>query len=189
MEVKMLNKTKWHVRRWLERLTWPWLAAGGLLAFAAGFYFSMVEPADTDQEATRQKLLALQQEIRRTDHTDAKSVKSAGLAQLAVFYQFFPSERSIPDWMEMILAAASKHNLTLPEGKYQVSHDKTSKLQRYQITLPVKGTYPNLRSFINEVLTGIPIASLDNVKFLRQKIGEDTVESTVLFTLYLGRAS
>lgn len=177
------------MRRWLGRLTWPWLAAGSLLAFGAGFYFSVVDPARDDLAAMRRNLLALQQEIRRADYAPARPVQPAASTQLAQFYQFFPSERSLPDWMDKIFAAAGENELTLVQGEYQVSRESSGKLLRYQVTLPLKGTYPNIRGFIDGVLSEVPIASLDNVKFERQKIGENKVEATVSLTLYVGRES
>ena len=39
MDMTSLKIARWHMRRWLGRMTWPWMAAGGLLAFAAGFLF------------------------------------------------------------------------------------------------------------------------------------------------------
>jgi hypothetical protein len=165
------------------------LAAGGLLAFGAGFYLSMLGPALHEVDAMNHRLLESQEEARMTEHANSKLTQLATPAQLVAFYKFFPSERSIPDWVEKISATAAKNKLVLRQGEYQVIRDKTSKLLLYQVTLPVKGTYPNLRGFIDDVLTEIPMASIDNVKFERQKIGDDALLSTVTLTLHLGTES
>lgn len=186
MEMKLRkNIALWHVRRWIGRLTWPWLAAGGLLAFGAGFHLSMLYPASRELQAMQIKLQVLQEEAHAAAHDGNKLKQLTTPGQLAEFYKFFPPERSIPDWIEKISATAAKNKLILRRGEYQVTRDKNSKLLLYQITLPVKGTYPNLRGFIDDVLIQIPSASLDNVKFERQKIGEDALLSTVLLTLHL----
>lgn len=190
MDTKFLNRPGWQMRCWLQRLTWPWLAAGCLLAFGAGFYFSMVEPVRNDLQDARRDLLALQDEIRLAGQSAAGSVQPAAQKNgLAEFYKFFPSERSIPDWMEKIVAAAAKNNLTLSQGDYQITRDKTGKLLGYHLALPVKGGYPSIRGFVASVLADVSIASLDNVKFERQKIGDNAVEATVLLTLHLGSES
>lgn len=189
MDSKTLNKIKWYARRGLAQLTWPWLVACGLLAFFIGFYFSLVEPARDEAAAMRHKLLALQQEISSGKHLNARMKEVSVSTRLVTFYKLFPPESSLPDWMEKILAVAVKNELTLRHGEYQVSRDKSGKLLRYQVTLPVKGTYLKIRGFIDGVLTEVPIASLDNVKFERQKIGDVVVEATVLLTIYLGRES
>ena len=189
MDMTRLRIAGWHVRRWQGRMTWPWLAAGGLLAFAAGFYLSMVAPVQDEVKAMDHKLLALQEETRMAEHGNARLTRLATPAQLLAFYRFFPPERSIPDWIEKISKAATKNKLNLRQGEYQVIRDKNSKLLLYRVTLPVKGTYPNLRGFIDDVLREVPIASLDNVKFERSKIGEGALVSTVMLTLHLGSES
>jgi hypothetical protein len=179
----------WHMRRWIGRMTWSWVTAGALLAFAAGFYLSMVYPVSHDLQTMQDRLHALQEEARAAQHSDNKLKQLTAPGQLAAFYKFFPPERSIPDWAEKISATAAKNKLVLRQGEYQVIRDKNSKLLLYQIMLPVKGTYPNLRGFIDDVLREIPSASLDNVKFERQKIGEDALVSIVLLTLHLESGS
>lgn len=185
MDITTLKKARWNMRRWMVRMTWPWLVAGGLLAFAAGFYFSMVQSALNEVEMRSHRLHALQEEARTAEHPESRLTQLTTPKQLMAFYGFFPPERSIPDWIEKISNAAAKNRLYLRQGEYQVIRDKSSKLLLYQVMLPVKGTYPNLRSFIDEVLTEVPIASLDNVKFERQKIGDDALVSTVMITLHL----
>ncbi|ADE12056.1 type 4a pilus biogenesis protein PilO [Sideroxydans lithotrophicus] len=185
MDVISLKEAKWHIRRWLGRMTWPWMVAGGLLAFAAGFYLSMVAPALNEVGAMNHRFQELQEEARMAEHANSKLTRLASPAQLAAFYKFFPSERSIPDWVEKISDAAAMNKLVLRQGEYQVIHDKISRLLLYRVTLPVKGSYPNLRGFIDDVLTEVPIASLDNVKFERQKIGDEALVSTVILTLHL----
>jgi hypothetical protein len=190
MDLKLQkNIALWHTRRWTGHLTWPWLVAGGLLALAAGLYLSVVYPVSRDLQAMQGRLRDLQEEARAAEHGESKLKQLTTPGQLAAFYKFFPPERSIPDWIEKISATAAKNKLILRQGEYQVTRDKNSKLLLYQITLPVKGSYPSLRGFIDDVLTEIPCASLDNVKFERQKIGEDALVSTVLLTLHLESAS
>jgi len=189
MDMTSIKIARWHMRRWLQRMTWPWLASGALLAFASGFYLSMVAPAQHEVDSMNRKLVALREEVRVAEHSNARLTQLATPAQLAAFYKFFPSERNIPDLIEKISAAAAKNKLNLRQGEYQVIRDKNSKLMLYQVMLPVKGNYPNLRGFIDDVLTEIPVASLDTVKFERQKIGDEALISTVMLTLHLGNES
>lgn len=189
MDMTTLKMAGWHLRLWKGRMTWPWLVAGGLLAFGGGLYFSVVAPAQDELEAMQSRLLALREEARAAEHAKSKLTQLSTPSQLAAFYKFFPSERSIPDWIEKISGAAARNHLNLNQAEYQVIRDKTSKLLLYQVTLPVKASYPNLRGFIGDVLAGIPIASLDNVKFERKKIDDEALVCTVLLTLHLERES
>ena len=189
MDMSMLIKARWYMRLWTGRLTWPWLAAGSLLAFSTGFYLSTVVPMSDEVTGMRHKLSSLEAEMRMAEHANAKLTQLATPAQLEMFYKFFPSERSIPDWIEKINNMAARNQLVSRQGEYQVIREKSSRLLLYQVTLPVKGTYPHLRGFIDQVLRDVPFASLDNVKFERQKIGDEALVSTVMITLHLERES
>ncbi len=189
MDMTPFKIARWHMRRWAGQLTWSWMAAGAVLAFCTGFYLSVVHPARSNVDALQSRLLALQEEVRATEHADAKLTQLATPRQLVAFYKYFPPERNIPDLIEKISGVAARNKLVLRQAEYQVVSDKAGKLLMYQITLPVKGAYPNLRGFIENVLSEIPVASLDNVKFERQKIGDEALVSTVQLTLHLGRES
>lgn len=185
MDRKAIIRVRWYIRRWLGRLTWPWMAAGVVMAMTLGFSFSVLQPASDELNGSRTRLLALQQEIRLAEHT----AKPAESSQLTMFYQSFPSEHKLPDAMEKLIAAAANKDLLLPQGEYQVSSEKIGMLLHYQVTLPIKGPYPKIRAFLDQVLTEVPNASLDKVKFERQKVGDSAVDATVMFTLHQGRDS
>ena len=56
---------------------------------------------------------------------------------------------------------------------------------RHQILLPVKGGYSEIRQFCEKTLRTLPFASLDDLSFKRETIGEAELESSLRFTLYL----
>ena len=74
----------------------------------------------------------------------------------------------------------------LEQGDYRLASGKGDKIERYQITLPVRGSYAQIRKFIGRLLADLPTASLDGVSFQRQKISDPQVESQIKFTLYRG---
>jgi hypothetical protein len=57
-------------------------------------------------------------------------------------------------------------------------------LLRYQITLPVKGSYASIRGFLRRVLRDIPSLSLDGIAIQRQNVGDEAVEVQIRFSLY-----
>jgi len=54
------------------------------------------------------------------------------------------------------------------------------------VTFPVRGTYAQVRGFVNAVLDAVPAAALDEITLKRQAIGDQNLEARVRFTLYLG---
>lgn len=189
MERPTLNAMRFYVSHWASRLSWPWMAVMGLLVFSGGIFFSVIKPAQGELDTLRQHLLSLQKQVNNSAKTTAMPTRATSPTQLAVFYHYFPDEQSLPDWLEKILGAADENELVLTEGDYHIARDKIGKLQRYQIRLPINGSYLNIRKFLSKVLSDLPASSLDSVKFERQKIGDSGVAATIELTLYFGRTS
>ena len=53
----------------------------------------------------------------------------------------------------------------------------------------IKGTYPQLRGFVAEVLEKVPAAGLEDVVIKREAIGVPTLDAQLRFVVYLGGAS
>jgi hypothetical protein len=168
-------------RRGLKLLGWPGVAGVGLLVFCGAAYLSAVAPAHRAMEQAHQRALLLQGKTGR----EGGGLRTAPDEQLAAFYKFFPSGMSEPDWLEQIYQAAKEQDLALDRGDYRPVRERVGRLTRYQVTLPVRGSYPQIRKFLAAVLSEVPIVSLDGVDFARQKIGEDTVEARVRLSLFL----
>jgi Tfp pilus assembly protein PilO len=174
------------ILRRLRWLGWPVLGALGVALLAAGFYLTAVRPASHALEALQGEL-----DDARTQHRllAQRSVRQSPRLQLASFYQTFPAATTAPNLLERIYVVARANNLELLRGDYRIIRSGPSRLARYQLTLPLTGSYPDIRGFLDEVLSAVPTASLDKVAFERQKIGETTVQVTVRLTLYLRGAA
>jgi Tfp pilus assembly protein PilO len=105
--------------------------------------------------------------------------------QLANFYHFFPNFAATPDLLEKLYSAAEASGIVLEQGDYRRVSSKEDKLESYQVTLPVRGSYPAVRKFLGRVLADLPTISLDSISFQRQKIGDTIVETQIKLTLYL----
>jgi hypothetical protein len=157
-----------------------------LLAGAAAFHFSAVQPA---QEAAAELQWRRTQLAKRADNPAPASAAAApGAAQIDRFMGFFPSLDSTPDWLRTLYAVAERERLELLQGSYRLSEDRVLNLAQYRITLPVRGSYPQIRRFIGGALDEIPALSLENVVFQREKIGDGAVEAKIGLTLHLRSA-
>ena len=109
--------------------------------------------------------------------------------QLAAFYRIFPSEHDATDWIGKIAAIAQRDGLALQQAEYKAERDKTGKLTRFQMSLPLKGEYQTIRRFLSDLRAEIPIVSLEQVQFERQKVGDPLVDAKVRLVIFLGKAS
>lgn len=169
------------IRRRLQWLGWPAIAALAVAIFTAGVQFGLARPAQHELSSLQHSVAALRSQLALS----GASVRQNPRVQLVRFYQSFPPGGSVPDSLELIYAIARANHLELTEGDYRISQRKHGQLSEYQLTLPIKGSYPSIRDFLNTVLSQLPSASLDNVAFERPKIGEPAVQVTVHLTLYL----
>jgi hypothetical protein len=160
--------------------------AGGfglaLLFGAAVFYFSAVRPAQED-------FGAMQRRFARAERLAPNPRASATSSPMEQFIEFFPPLDSAPRWLKSVYSIAEREKLELLQGTYRVSEDPALMIARYRISLPVRGSYLQIRRFIAGTLDQVPIASLEGVVFQREKVSDGAVEANVTFTLHLRAAT
>lgn len=180
----MMAKFFWYAQAGLKRLGWLGVAGLGLLAFCLAFYVSALLPAQASLAELQAQTNSLRARQSQSQTSQAKEVRPE--TQLAAFYGFFPNTGATPDLLEKLFDAAQEANVALDQGEYRLVSGKGDKIARYQVTLPVHGSYPQIRKFIGLVLVELPAASLDGVSFQRQKVSDTVVESQIKLTLHLG---
>jgi hypothetical protein len=178
-----MTRLQWTLKRWFIVLRWPGWLGLALLAFAAVFYAAGVQPA-------KKRLHGLDQEAAELTRKSGGRALAAepigGRGQLANFYAFFPAGPSLPDVMAQLERAAMQHDLLLEQGEYRLFREQDFRLARYQITLPVRGSYTDVRGFVNEVLDTVPAVALEELTLKREAVDEPELEAKVRFTLFLG---
>ena len=168
-----------------ERLGWPGVLGLGLLVFIAGFYFSAFRPEQMRVEDLRKQVAKLADRRTRAAAEEPKTASE----KLNAFYGYLPPSNQIADLLEKIYGAADRQKLRLEQGEYRAVKDNVTKLTHYQVMLPVRGTYPQVRKFVAAALAEVPNLSLESIQFERQKIGDATVDAKVKLVLYLGPRS
>lgn len=180
-----MTRRGWLWRRWRRAVGWPGLAGSGLLVLAALFYVLAVLPDRLGLEGVRQQVAAA-----RTRATAPASAGPRGVeARLAAFYNGFPARDSARAWLEKIYAAGNATALNLERGEYKLSVDRNSRLLTYEINLPVRGSYVQIREFVRTVLDGIPTIALRDLQMKRATIGDPGLEAQIRFVLYLREAA
>lgn len=169
-------------RRAMASLAWPGILGLALLLLTAGVYWYQVQPKTTRLAQLKQNSISLKLRIDQV----AKSgiPETSDQEELNKFYGFFVGT-SLSDWLKKLYAAAAAQQLVLEQGEYRITPSKNGKLARYQITLPVKGNYLQIRQFVAQALNEVPIAALEEINFKRETIGATEVEARIKLTLFL----
>ena len=175
-----------HFSRGVASLGLQGILGLGLLVFIGGFYFSALYPEQLRLADMRQEIAKARSE--RSARADAAAPNSPA-DRLAAFYGVFPKPRDLPDLLEKVFAAAKQQTLKLEQGEYRVVRDNAGGLNQFQLTLPVRGSYPQIRKFVDGALIDVPTLSLDSIQFERQKVGDASVDAKVKLVVYLGQRS
>ncbi|MDP3167041.1 MAG: hypothetical protein Q8N06_16520 [Hydrogenophaga sp.] len=169
-----------HLAFLLHRHGWP--AAVGLLLMA-----SIWPLAHFGADAARAQVRALQQaqvaeRARQARQPDPKVDQATRLAE---FEAGLPQSAGALQAVRHIHRSAAEHDVVLSTGEYRLVSEPGGRLQRYQITLPAVGTYPDLRAWMADVLNELPTVALDELSLKRNAVGEPQVQARVRWSFYL----
>lgn len=110
-------------------------------------------------------------------------------ATLKTFYRFLPAEPDAPVQVSSIFSAASDNGIDLDKVEYALTHDPVAGFSRYQVILPLSGTYTDIRHFVIDLLNTMPALAINELSFKREDAHSQEVEARLRLTIYLGRAS
>ncbi len=96
----------------------------------------------------------------------------------------FPPQAAVPDELERLFRLAGEQQLQLLQGDYRLEK-QGDLLQVYRVSLPLKGSYAQVRAFVATALNAMPYLALDSIRFERQRVGDASVETRVKFSLFL----
>lgn len=173
----------WRLRRLGRGLDWAMTLALGLVAFNAAFYFSAVAPVVSQASELRAEMARLR--ASTADSTQQAAVVHDPAADLGAFYATLARPAQIPDLLRRLHRAAADQGLVVEQGEYRPVPDPDGRLVRYQILLPARGTYPEVRRFLAQASRTVPALALEGVAFQRQQIGDEMLEAQIKFTLFV----
>ena len=150
----------------------------GVLLFCLPFYFSALRPAERELDAKR----AASERSRVRGPVRPIALDSRA-DQLERFYTLFPPLERLGGELERLYGLARGSGLELLQGEYRVEK-RPAGLVAYRITLPVRGSYSQVRSFAGAVLTKMPIASIDGLRFERKKSADAQLDAQLKLTVY-----
>jgi hypothetical protein len=172
-------------RVWRQARTWGWPLAAGIAGLAAAAVVSLVavprvrrESQDVAADADRAARRALHaaggaQDARRTESAPEH------------FRAAFPGVDARQSRVAALLELAARHSLALHRSEFQLSRDKGSGLLRYSVTMPLAGTYAQLRGFVEEALAADAALSLDRMRLRRTSPGAPDIEADLTWSFYM----
>ena len=175
---RLLVQARWQA----SKLTTIGKIGAGLLMLAFVFFMAAISPQNEELEKLAKKAASLQQQTRLKS---GESVRLDDNQALQVFYDFFPNIDSSPYWIKELDRVAKKRGVELTGSEYRLIQDKESKLMRYEMILPVRGSYPQIRAFIADALEAVPAIALVDVIIKREDIKAGKLDVRLSMNLYL----
>lgn len=167
-----------------RRLGWQGLAGIILVATSLAAAFGIALPQSDQLEMQEREAATLRRELPRQRMTQAVQTPQGALD---TFYAALPDEHAAAGQIALLLAAAADHDLTPDKAEYALTRSTAANFIRYQVTLPVRGSYADIRKFANQALNDLPSAALNEIAFQRENIDSSEVEARLRFTLFLQR--
>lgn len=157
-----------------------WAGLGTLLvAFVAAW--SVLLPQQENLSALRERLLAAQSRSR-----DGAEQAASPARQSSEFLRRLPTRSDVPAILGVVLEQAQSAELGLESGSYEWRPAREGAFAQYRIALPVHGSYPSIRRFVEATLAAAPPVALESLRIARDDIEESVVDAEISFVIYLG---
>lgn len=185
-----------HLNRLLPQLRWQigrLGAAGkiglGLLVATSIYFFSVVLPQETVLRKLKERAETLQTQVssKQTSGDAETSKKMSGDQALQAFYDFFPRIDSSPFWVRELVRLAKKQGVDLSSSEYRLVNENDERLARYEMVLPAKGTYPQIRAFMADALEAVPAMAISAIAIKRENVTSEKLEVRLEINLYLNK--
>jgi hypothetical protein len=163
------------------RLGWPGALGALLIVAGIGFLALVLSPLE-------RHLAGLLEQGRKPVRADARLIAvSASQDRLARFYRFFERRDSITDHLARLHGLARHSGVEPRIADYRLADSGRLRVQEYTISMPVRGGYGEIRTFLESALEQIPVLTLDHVSLRRKRVTDHQVEADVRFTVFVSQ--
>lgn len=177
-----MKRLAWHLQRNGASLA-LWLGCA-LIAGTLLLHALVVRPLEAEIETLRaQRTGVRDNQLDRLGNDLRRSDTAAD--QLARFYSYFARDGQLTERLGRVHETAQSLGLELKRADYKLISVPERKLDRYQMMMPLQGSYPVVRRFITTVLREQPTLAIEQVQFQRKDIAVDGLDAQISITFYL----
>lgn len=151
-------------------------AALVLLAAMAAFHMLVLRPM----------------EARKSDLADrvsrqrpaAQAGPASAAEKIGAVYDYLQKEEQTTDWLAKLHGIGAATGVQLKSASYK--EQKTDgRIVRYEMVLPVSGSYPQIRDFLKRSLAEIPVLSVDQLALKRETRNDGAIQAELRLTLHM----
>ena len=148
-------------------------------ALAWAIEFRLRDQLAREQQATVME--AMQAATQKNAHTDT----GGPLQDLNRFESQLPAGDERMQVLADLFELASKHQLVLSRGEYQLQHEDMARLGRFRMMLPIKGDPAAIQRFVQDALAMNRALAFDALALKREQLNSQVVEAKVQLSLFV----
>lgn len=180
--MKLIPGFEWYLRRALRR---PGVAVLAALAAALLLALSWLLPLMDDIASLRAELakpaVAV---VTRNLPADARQQQARELEE---FSGRFPTMAQLSTQLDLLFDLAAAQGLAFNRGEYAMVEKAGGDLRRFELTLPVSGTYPQVRALVREMLVKMPALAISTISLEREKVADGKLRATLRLVLFVSK--
>jgi len=180
-----VTEFQWEIKRVFRRLGVAGVVGLALLVLAVAIFVAGIYPIQRSIESLRHQLSV--RPIQAVESVPELTPEQSLLMDLALFGQRFATVDKLSDQLDILFQLTDQHHLTVDKGEYALNERAGGMLRRFEVTLPVSGTYPDIRNFIQQMLEKLPATALSNLELERDKISDGHVKATLHIVIFVSR--
>jgi hypothetical protein len=172
----MKTKIYGHLYRLRDELGTTGLAALLLFAAAGVFFTVVLQPLKDKSAVLESRALSVGDRAPQAGNASEK---------VGAVYEYLNKPESTTDWLAKLYAIGAATGVELQSASYKTQATPGTRLERYEIVVPLTGSYTQMRDFLKRALAEIPVLSLDQISLKRENRREGTVQAELRLTLHL----
>jgi len=155
------------------------LGSLALIAAAAMFHFVVLQPLQARNDLLKERV------SRQAPRTGAAQPQSTADNVVTVYEFLMKDEQTTTtDWLAKLHGIGAATGVQLKSASYRTP-PLEGRIVRYEIVLPVAGSYPQIREFLRRSLAEIPVLSVDQVTLKRASRNDGALQAELRMTLHM----
>jgi hypothetical protein len=147
-----------------------------LLAAVGVFHFAVLKPLEAKNEELKSMAPRHAPRAEKGQGTTADKVGAV--------YEFLQKREEPSDWLATLYGIGAATGVQLKSASYR-TQSTAGRIVRYEIVLPVSGSYPQIRDFLKRSLAEIPVMSVDQLALKRESRNDAAVQAELRITLHM----
>lgn len=107
-----------------------------------------------------------------------------GAEKVGAVYQYLEKGEETTDWLAKLHGIGAATGVQLKSASYR-TQKTDARIVRYEIVLPVAGSYGQIRDFLKRSLAEIPVLSVDQLSLKREGKADGLIQAQMRLTLHM----